>query len=71
MDLILSQLRLTPVNEKFTDKEQKVQWQQELNDWFEGLETFRDGDEYITEERLKTIELEEFNQIFGTNLKIN
>lgn len=69
MDLILSQLRLTKVNASLNNKEQKKQWQKELNDWFQGKETILINNKYIVEDRVKQISCKDFNNMFGTNIK--
>tara|TARA_B100000780_G_scaffold81782_1_gene55808 strand:+ start:442 stop:654 length:213 start_codon:yes stop_codon:yes gene_type:complete len=69
MDWTYEQLRLTEVSKTKTPQQQKEQWQKELNDWFDGFETIRVGDNYIVEERIVQISAEEFNGLFGTNLK--
>jgi len=69
MDWTYEQLRLTEVSKTKTPQQQKEQWQKELNDWFDGFETIRVGDNYIVEERIVQISAEVFNGLFGTNLK--
>ena len=69
MDWTYEQLRLTEVSKTKTPQQQKEQWQKELNDWFDGFETIRVGDNYIVEERIVQISAEEFNGLFGTKLK--
>jgi hypothetical protein len=68
MDWTYEQLNLTEVSKVKTPEEQKKQWQKELNDWFDDLETIRDGDNYTTETRVEQISAEEFNEVFKTNL---
>ena len=69
MDWTYEQLRLTEVSKTKTPQQQKEQWQKELNDWFDGFETIRVGDNYIVEERVVQLSAEGFNSLFGTNLK--
>lgn len=69
MDWTYEQLRLTEVSKTKTPQQQKEQWQKELNDWFDGFETIRVGDNYIVEERVVQLSAEVFNSLFGTNLK--
>tara|TARA_R100000541_G_scaffold44889_1_gene51928 strand:- start:535 stop:747 length:213 start_codon:yes stop_codon:yes gene_type:complete len=69
MDWTYEQLRLTEVSKTKTPQQQKEQWQKELNDWFDGFETIRVGDNYIVEERVVQLSAEVFNGLFGTNLK--
>ena len=69
MDWTYEQLRLTEVSKTKTPQQQKEQWQKELNDWFDGFETIRVGDNYIVEERIVQLSAELFNGLFGTNLK--
>ena len=45
------------------------QWQDELNDWFKGLETILKDGKYYSETRVYPIAAEDFNAAFGTNLK--
>ncbi len=69
MDLTLEQLNLTKVNKNITPLEQQEQWSKELKDWFNGFETIKIGDNYITEARVVQIPEAEFNKIFNTNFK--
>ena len=66
---VYSQLNLTPVNKNLSDTEQYFQWQDELNDWFKGLETILKDGKYYSETRVYPIAAEDFNAAFGTNLK--
>jgi hypothetical protein len=68
MDLTYEQLVLTNVNEAMTIDEQHKQWQMELDNWFKGLETIKDGNNYFVEERVLQLPKTVFNKMFGTNL---
>lgn len=68
MDWKYEQLVLTDVNEAMTIDEQYKQWHKELEDWFKGLETIRDGNNYIVEQRVVQLSSMAFNKLFGTNL---